>query len=151
MCNASNSCAQSCVRLFGVETCDCLPGYKLASNEMDCTSTLEHLNYFLYFGPEFQSVFAQLLFKALQMLPLRMHVHCRPLWRWFSMLINRRLHCMYIVWLCKLLPPSQISMSVWRIHVSRSALTQREVMNARVGRDTSCCLGGDVPVRIEIT
>ena len=43
--------------------------------------------------------------------------------------------------------PSQISTSVRRIHVSRSALTWREVTNARVVRDTSCCLGGDVPVR----
>ncbi len=32
--------------------------------------------------------------------------------------------------------------------MSRSALTWREVMNARVVRDTSCCLGGDVPVRV---
>ena len=43
--------------------------------------------------------------------------------------------------------PSQISTSVRRIHVSRSALTWREVTNARVVRDTSCCLGGDVLVR----
>ncbi len=39
MCDASNSCAQSCVRLSGVETCGCLPGYELASNGMNCTST----------------------------------------------------------------------------------------------------------------
>ena len=38
MCDASNSCAQSCVRLSGVETCGCLPGYELASNGMNCTS-----------------------------------------------------------------------------------------------------------------
>ena len=38
MCDASNSCAQSCVRLSGVESCGCLPGYKLASNGMNCTS-----------------------------------------------------------------------------------------------------------------
>ena len=44
MCDASNSCAQSCVRLSGMETCGCLPGYELASNGMNCTSTLKHSN-----------------------------------------------------------------------------------------------------------
>ncbi len=39
-------------------------------------------------------------------------------------------------------------MNVRRIRVSRSALTWREVMNARVVRDTSCCLGEDVQVRV---
>ncbi len=39
MCVDSN-CAQSCVRLLGVETCGCFPGYELASNEIDCSSTL---------------------------------------------------------------------------------------------------------------
>ena len=44
MCDASNSCVQSCVSLFGVETCGCLPGYELAPNGMNCTSTLKHSN-----------------------------------------------------------------------------------------------------------
>ncbi|XP_064385849.1 mucin-like protein [Halichondria panicea] len=41
MCDASNSCVQSCVRLSGVETCGCLPGYELASNGMNCTNINE--------------------------------------------------------------------------------------------------------------
>ena len=41
MCVDSN-CSQSCVRLLGVETCGCFPGYELASNEIDCSSTYNY-------------------------------------------------------------------------------------------------------------
>ncbi|XP_064385364.1 uncharacterized protein LOC135334155 isoform X9 [Halichondria panicea] len=43
MCDAMSSCAQSCVSLSGVETCNCLPGFELASNQIDCTNINECL------------------------------------------------------------------------------------------------------------